>query len=105
MIRESEVTMLIYEKSRLERLERNVDQVHEKLDRILSGKDKNQNAIMVDWITSKAFMEIVSVKAFSSFYNILDRMPENLKKKVGGKIYVHRDTVQKYFEGAFTDQK
>nr|MBI1230125.1 hypothetical protein [Cytophagales bacterium] len=102
MIRNSEKTMLVFDQGFLEE---KLDLVNQKLDKILSSKDKSQNDIMVDWITSKAFMETVSIKAFSSFYNILDRIPEAMKKKVGGKIYVHRDTIRKYFEGAFTDQK
>lgn len=85
-----------------DQLRKEMETVNMKLDKLLSSKQENHNSMEVDWITSKKFMEITSIKSFSGFYKVLDNMQEIDKKKIGGKIYVHKDTVRKYFEGQFS---
>lgn len=84
-----------------DQFQKELNELNKKLDKLLSNNSNFSNASEVEWITSKKFMELVSIKAPSSFYLILDKMPERLKKKIGGKIYVHKDTVRLYFENQF----
>lgn len=86
-------------------IKREINSLRESLEKSQSDKSTNQNDLTVDWITSKKWMGTVDMKSYTSFYTVLDRMPDDMKTKVGGRIYVHKDTIRKYFEGAYTDQK
>lgn len=55
-----------------------------------------------EWLTNKQFKESVSIKAYNTFVQIRDKMPEHLKREINGKHYIHQDAVKRYFEGEFS---
>lgn len=91
---ESAKTLLIMDPEAIEGL-------HKKLDEILSQRSSSSEVQESEWITGKKFMELVSIKAYNTFYNILDKIPASHQRKIGGKIYVHKETIRNYFEGAY----
>ncbi len=77
--------------------------IEEKLDQLLTSRNNNPGLeAPTVWITNKKFMEGVSIKAYNTFVKIRDKMPDTLKREINGKHYIHRDAVNKYFQGEFS---
>ncbi|MBS4070675.1 MAG: hypothetical protein KGZ90_05075 [Algoriphagus sp.] len=76
--------------------------IEQKLDQILSMRPQKQSDDLVEWITNKKFMEQVSIRAYNTFARIRDKMPDSLKREINGKQYIHREAVQRYFQGDFS---
>lgn len=80
--------------------------IEEKLDQIISDRENQKgytSANEVEWITTKDFMNAVSIKAYNTFKKIKSKMPDSVIREINGRIYVHRGTIRKYFEGAYND--
>ena len=97
---QTEKTLLVFDP---DQIKRSFQSLENKLDQILSERSGIKQEDPVEWITAKKFMEMVSIKAYNTFYKFMDKMPDELTRKINGKIYVHRDTIRKYFEGAYNE--
>lgn len=75
--------------------------IEQKLDQLLSGREKVKDSQEVEWLTNKQFKESVSIKAYNTFVKIRDKMPEALKREINGKHYINREAIKKYFQGEF----
>jgi hypothetical protein len=76
--------------------------IEQKLDQLLSGREKLKENQELEWLTNKQFKESVSIKAYNTFVKIRDKMPESLKREINGKHYINREAIKKYFLGEFS---